>query len=354
MGTGIGSALIEKDPVPARSGTVGPHCVELVRFAVAEPDAALARELSAMTGELVRGWLLEALDNCEHALGLDLARFRSHIVGLPGQTPFHPFWHALCHHLEAGIDAQDPDLVLDWLAAMRRWIDRPGKASSPYIESILCESWEVANVKRMRTYDQVDIRGEGTLVWPLLDPEVIAFHRRNIGEALDLIARFDPELSAEFDAFVVSIRLFSGRVLRGETSPATFGAIWLRVPEPEQDQVSYWLEHLSHEVGHLRLEALFMQEALVLNPYDELRFRAPIRDDARSMRGVFHATFVLARIIRLYRRLSLAGLDKRLRDMLRLFELQFEIGMNTLNSAEARFSANGAAIRNALPACCIS
>jgi hypothetical protein len=353
MEAGVGSTLVEQTETALGYADAGrPESFD--RFATAQPDAALAQELSRLTNELLCGWLEASLENCEQALGLDLSRFRHHIAQLPLHRPAHPFWHALSHHLEAGIDAQDPELVLDWLAALQRWIDRPSGARTPYVASILAEGWEAANVARMRAYDQLDIRGDGTLIWPLLDPAEIEFHRQNIAEAMDLIRLHDPELGSEFDAFVVCIRLFTGRVLRGETSPATFGAVWLRVPEPQQDQVAYWLEHLTHEVSHLRLEALFMQERLVLNPYEERRFRAPIRDDPRPMRGVFHATFVLARIVRLFRRLSIVGMDKRLRDMLRLFELQFEIGIATLNSSDAKFSKNGAAIRDALPACCTS
>lgn len=339
-----------------RSGPSTDACLpeDLSRFAIVEPDGALAHELSAMTSALVQEWLLESLDNCGQALGLDLSRPRAAIAALSNQHPLPPFWHALSHHLESGIDAQDPELVLDWLAALNRRIAAPAGADAPYVASILSEDWETANVKRMRAYDQVNIRGEHTIVWPLLDQSEIDFHRGNIDEAMALIRRYDPELAAEFDAFVYCVRLFTGRVLRGETSPATFGAVWLRVPEPEQDQVSYWLEHLTHEVSHLRLEALFMQEPLVLNAYADQRFRAPIRDDPRPMRGVFHATFVLARIIRLFRRLSIAGMDKRLRDMLRLFELQFEIGIETLRHDDAKFSPDGAAIRDLMPACCTS
>jgi len=355
----MGASIAEKSdirhaPVELVPDARAPSSDDMSRFAIAEPNAELAHSLSAMTTELVKGWLAEYLANCEQALGLDLSDDRRHIVALPADKLLHPYWHALAHHLEAGIEAQNAELVLDWLASLRRWTATPRERKTPYIAGILAEGWESANVARMRTYDQLNIRGEPTKIWPIFDDSELKRHRTNIEKALDLIRQYDPELAGEFDAFVCCIRLFSGQVLRGETSPATFGAIWLRVPEPEQDQVAYWLEHLTHEVSHLRLEALFMQEVLVLNPYGDRHFRAPIRDDPRPLRGVFHATFVVARMIRLFRRLSIAGMDKRLRDMLRLFELQFEIGMATLRRDDACFSTDGAAIRDLLPACCLS
>lgn len=99
--------------------------------------------------------------------------------------------------------------------------------------------------------------------------------------------------------FVTHIKIFEGKVLRTDTSNISFGSMWLRVPEPEDDQVGYWIEHIVHEVSHLRLEAHFFLEKLVLNSGDEKIFRAPIRDDPRPMRGIFHTAFVLARMVRI-------------------------------------------------------
>jgi HEXXH motif-containing protein len=42
---------------------------------------------------------------------------------------------------------------------------------------------------------------------------------------------------------------------------------------------------------------------MVLNSDDE-RFTAPLRPDPRPMMGIFHATFVLSRVVRVFRRLA--------------------------------------------------
>lgn len=325
----------------------------LSAFAGALPDAQSSGALVAYVTQLFKGLLLDFLSNAESALVEDLSDLRAFVQRHPDTARLEPELFCIAYHLRQGIETNDADMVYDWLARMRR-MDARRRRHAPFIASVLAEEWEHASVARMREYDQRNIRGESTLVWPILERSELAFHRRNIRAALDLLKTHDEESYAEFEAFVHCIRLFQGRVLRGETSLQSFGAVWLRVPEREQDQIAYWLEHLVHEVAHLRLESVFMLERLVLNPLSEKRYRAPIRDDPRPMRGVFHATFVLARIIRVFRRLSLAGMDKRLRDPLRLFELQFEIGMASLHHPEARFSATGRRIRDALPACCVS
>jgi HEXXH motif-containing protein len=59
-----------------------------------------------------------------------------------------------------------------------------------------------------------------------------------------------------------------------------------------------------------------LDERLVRNP-DSQRFASPLRSDPRPMDGVFHATFVCARLYLLYRRLlerrpeGLRGFDPR-------------------------------------------
>lgn len=327
---------------------------DVARFSTAIPDARLNRELSASVSRLIKGLMIEMLENCEASLRIDLQPCKTYIVKLPDERKLRPEIFTIATHLQHGIAEQDADLVYDWLSRLARLAGRASHADLPLVSSVLSEYWEHASVAAMRKYDQTNIRGEKTIVWPILDEATMDVHRRNIDQALALIGQYDPDCYDEFDAFVVCIKLFQGQVLRGETSKMSYGAIWLRQPEPETDQVAYWIEHIVHEISHLRLEAVFMHEQLVLNPPTEKRFRAPIRDDPRPMRGVFHACFVLARIIRIFRRMSIAGYDKRFRDQLRLFELQFEIGSASVHDPAARLSENGIKIRDSLAPCCVS
>lgn len=337
----------------AANAPIRPAPFELRRFATAFPDATLNRELAASIAALLQDALLEMLDNCAESLQLDLARVRAWVAALDPSARPSPALYSIATHLQIAMANNDADMVYDWLSRLLRLADHPAAPSAP-ISSILTEEWEHPSVEAMRRYDQTNIRGEATIVWPLLDEARMAAHRDHIATALALLRQFDPDCFDEYQVFVACIKLFQGQVLRGETSKMSYGAIWLREPEPEVDQVAYWIEHIVHEISHLRLEAVFMHEQLVLNPASEKVFRAPIRDDPRPMRGVFHACFVLARIIRVFRRMSLAGYDKRLRDQLRLFELQFEIGHASVHDPAARLSDNGINIRASLAPCCVS
>lgn len=55
------------------------------------------------------------------------------------------------------------------------------------------------------------------------------------------------------------------------------------------------VEVLAHEASHSLLFGLTVYEPLVLNPNDEL-FVSPLRQDLRPMDGIYHATYVSARM----------------------------------------------------------
>ncbi len=65
-------------------------------------------------------------------------------------------------------------------------------------------------------------------------------------------------------------------------------------------------EVLAHEAGHSLLFGLTVDEPLVLNPDDAL-FPSPLRIDPRPMDGIFHATFVSARMAWAMERLAESG-----------------------------------------------
>lgn len=300
----------------------------------------------------VKQKLLLDLKRCEDVLKLQVGDLKMAVEGWSESQRWSPERYLRAVELEGAMRKGEVTQILDELQTIRRYVDRPFAADEPpLISTILTEEWEPSYIAGMRLYAQKNIRGEATLVRPIVDIAAMARHRPNIQEALDLIKAHDPDQFHEIQELVTRIKIFDGRVLRGESSTKTFGAMWLRVPPAEDDQVGYWVEHIVHEVSHIRLFAENFFDQLVLNPRDECKFEAPIRDDLRPMYGVFHAAFVLARMFRVFRRMSLAGLDARFRDRLQLIRLQFDRGLKTLAHPDARFTPLGAAIRDELETC---
>jgi len=125
-------------------------------------------------------------------------------------------------------------------------------------------------------------------------------------------------LAAEIRALIVlvigSAPLNPSVSFGGVTSLTLWGAVTLNT-ELHRTPLEIG-EGLVHEGAHTLLFGYAVDERLVRNP-DSERFASPLRSDPRPMDGVFHATFVCARLLLFYRRLlerrpqSLRDLDQR-------------------------------------------
>jgi HEXXH motif-containing protein len=139
-----------------------------------------------------------------------------------------------------------------------------------------------------------------------------------VAEAFCLLEQTDAALAAEIRALVVlvigSAPLNPARSFGGVTSLTLWGAVTLNT-ELHRTPLDI-LEGLVHEGAHTLLFGYAIEERLVRNP-DSERFASPLRPDPRPMDGVFHATFVCARLCFLYRRLlerrptGLSSFDQR-------------------------------------------
>ncbi|MCE2571811.1 aKG-HExxH-type peptide beta-hydroxylase [Motilimonas eburnea] len=288
---------------------------------------------------------------CETKLGLELSDINEILDSIVNEKKLSPKFIFAFYELSCSMKSGDITGILDSLSKIKIAIGNEIISEKIEISSICSEDWEWNYINYLRSYERKNIRNESTIVRPILNNSELDFHKKNIEVALNLIKEQTPCIYSEVEAYLTDIKIFQGRVLRGDTSSKVFGAIWLRVPEKEDDQVAYWIEHIIHEVSHLKLEALFHLDKLTLNCDDEKIFRAPIRNEMRPLRGVFHATFVLSRMVRFFKTASLNGYDKRFRDRLQLCRLQLEIGINEVLSDKANFTENGKKIRDSFNEC---
>ena len=137
----------------------------------------------------------------------------------------------------------------------------------------------------------------------------------------------DPGKTAEFD---------------GGSSYSIWGALFLNASSHDNDIAM--AEVIAHESAHCLLYGLSVDESLVLNPDDEF-FPSPLRQDDRPMDGIYHATFVSARMHWAMSRLIESGLlDTRASDMAGQARLEdqrnFYDGYRTV-AAHAQLSATG-------------
>jgi hypothetical protein len=123
--------------------------------------------------------------------------------------------------------------------------------------------------------------------------------RSILEKSLRLMERGCPQTYAAFAELVDQIVLCDGTNLASKqaflagSSFTLWGALFIN-PSAKRTARSL-IETLAHEASHTYLFGLQVSDGLVLNP-DEERFPSPLRTDPRPMDGVYHATFVSARM----------------------------------------------------------
>lgn len=117
-----------------------------------------------------------------------------------------------------------------------------------------------------------------------------------VAGAIGLLKTTAPEWAAEFHVLVHEIVLAASEGagdFHGASSAYLWGTLFLNA-EYHTNRLQV-LDTLVHESSHNLLFALSMNEPLVRNP-DSERYPSPLRTDPRPIDGIFHATFVLARM----------------------------------------------------------
>lgn len=122
--------------------------------------------------------------------------------------------------------------------------------------------------------------------------------RQRLESGLRLMRAAVPQLCAEIEAIVHDIVIVAGDKSKklqfdGGSHFQLWGALFLN-GDSHHDDVAI-VEVLAHESAHSLLFGLCTEEFLVENDDDEL-YASPLRSDPRPMDGIYHATFVSARM----------------------------------------------------------
>lgn len=235
------------------------------------------------------------------------------------------------YDLVLALDRDDPDAARDFAAELVR--PRPGARLR--IAPIQDRPADELDRYRRLFLDDPDQAGPiAPEAWPELDARIEA--------ALSLLERGFPELHDEMTTLLSDIVIAEdagqrGSRFGGASSFMLWGGVLLNAHEhrtPLETAVG-----LAHESGHNLLFGLCTDGPLVLNDDDE-RFGSPLREDARPMDGVVHATYVIARMHQTLARLLGAGVldaaeSEAARADMELHARSFEEGDRTVRDGAA-------------------
>ncbi len=301
----------------------------------AEPSAARAHELHASYRGLMRRQFLEALTAAAEGLDLDLSPLSRQIEELSPNERLSPAAYVALTTLTEALRSGNVTQVSDRLQALSVMPEQELRDAAFRIQPVLTEPWETPFIESVRSDPIEELKDEERIVRPLVGrdpgPEIAACEA-----ALGLLEEVDPALAGEFREYVNRVKLFAGHGYLGFSSPAAFGAIFIRIPDA--NPLEHFLEHLVHELSHLCLNVLMAHDPLLRNPTDP--GPAPLRANARPLYQILHATFVLSRNIRVTRRVVERHPELGYEAALRNFEEKHLEGFRTVQ-ALAEFTEPG-------------
>jgi hypothetical protein len=116
----------------------------------------------------------------------------------------------------------------------------------------------------------------------------------SIQQGLKVLEKNFPDFFAEFQELVSEVLLLKAQGLVQGSSSDIFGMIYKSYMSP-WEKITDVLEFIIHEQSHLYVYSLNKDDPLVLNSTDI--YDSPIRKEKRPLMGIYHAEFILARVI---------------------------------------------------------
>ncbi|KWC76352.1 aKG-HExxH-type peptide beta-hydroxylase [Burkholderia cepacia] len=145
------------------------------------------------------------------------------------------------------------------------------------------------------------------------------------------------ELAAEIEILVGSIVFFESAGATSERALSLTGdklqSMILVNGEIDLSWI-FLLDKLVHEAAHTYLYGINLREELVQNS-PEIKYASPLRRDARDMLAIYHATFVIQRLLvaftRILERAALSDADRvTIKEMLGLYHARLDAGFSTI------------------------
>lgn len=281
----------------------------MIDLTLFEPDPDRAKLLDARMQKGLRDSLVHIRDEARGAKVFDETLLDRVINGIDNAQAYPPAAFGWYYELVFAILGEDHASVkqaAEWLSKMQ--------PAEPGFQLYRIDDEDIADCRDMYIRRMGDTGGTNFLAPRDGDSENFADRLNN---GLDLIKHVTPDLHGEIQALVRQIIMASGNDddkmhFDGASVYQLWGALFLN-PKYGQSPLIV-AETLAHETAHSLLFGFTFDEPLVFNHDDEL-YPSPLRVDQRPMDGIYHATFVSARMHWTMRKISQnTGFDSATRD----------------------------------------
>ena len=262
----------------------------------------------------LKAGLISFLEISESGLKKDLSGVINKIAKLDPCKKLVSEIYFLYFNLRNGVEESNLYQVLGIIKVLEEKELNEFYSRSISIASILHEPWEFLKISTIKSNDFAYNASDVTL--EPVDDKALHPIKLKIEQSIHFISKNSNELAQEVYEYVTSVKIFKGTPLVGMSSVEMFGSILLRFPDINirnryKDLLIYFCENIIHEMAHYHLNILESYDKLVTNSSKEV-YKAPFRSDFRPMRGILHAFFVLAKLIKFFKKISEVSVYKKL------------------------------------------
>lgn len=210
----------------------------------------------------------------------------------------YPNWTAYAHYSAALNSLQDGNIE-NGRSRINKAIDNLSTAPLQIKVSPL-GSDEASNAKLSIIQDELRINSDKPIgIGQIPDDKISIAHlsekmlKASLEWMQDIAAEFYDELKIHCNEIILSWST-KNHYIQSASSFNMFGLVIMHIDE--NYNTLHYFEHLIHEAAHLKLFTITPYDEIIKNSGDK-KYQAPFREDPRPMSGIFHAYFVLARII---------------------------------------------------------
>lgn len=205
-----------------------------------------------------------------------------------------PYFHYLHHQLQTAMRAQSVLGAYRTLEEIIDVIEAPKNVHNQItINSIGDSNWERFAKQETSRLSRIE-QNVADILAPIAEKD-LTNAVSDAKNALTAIASIDPELFSEISEHISQIKLFDSSITRGFSDIRTMGAIFVRLMQPDEDCLLYYYEQIIHEMAHLQLNCILAFDPLISGDRTR-KSTSPLRQDPRPIFGIYHATYVSAKL----------------------------------------------------------